>query len=251
MQFSPDGGAGAAIKYPDGVKLPWSKEDAGNGDGRETDGAGSGADGNGADRSTTATKSATAPKRTEGKGRPTPTRREAEGRRRGPVAPAPLTRAEARARKKTVGGPKLSRAEKKAQSDTRRTARAEQRQRMMDGDEKYLMPRDKGPVRKYARDVVDSRRNFAGLFMPFAILLIVVMFLPAIAVYATLIMLIFALFLAVDGVILGRIVNNRVRERFPDTPDGGFKLGWYSFSRSMQMRFMRAPRPQVKPGDAV
>ncbi|MGZ8180277.1 DUF3043 domain-containing protein [Williamsia sp. SKLECPSW1] len=194
---------------------------------------------------------ATATRTTQGKGRPTPKRREAEARRRGPVTPAPLTRSEARARRKELKGPRKSRAERKAAGEDRKTARVEQRQKMMDGDERYLMPRDKGPVRRYARDVVDSRRNFAGLFMPFAILLIVVMFLPAIAVYATLLMLVFAVFLAIDAFILGRLVNKRVRERFPDSTDGGFTLGWYSFSRSMQMRFMRAPRPQVKPGDAV
>ena len=44
---------------------------------------------------------------------------------------------------------------------------------MMAGDEAYLMPRDKGASRRYTRDIVDARRNFAGLFMPFAILLIV------------------------------------------------------------------------------
>ncbi|GAA2070319.1 DUF3043 domain-containing protein [Williamsia deligens] len=194
---------------------------------------------------------ATATRTTQGKGRPTPKRREAEARRRGPVTPAPLTRAEARARRKELKGPKKSRAERKVAGEDRKSARLEQRQKMMEGDERYLMPRDKGPVRKYVRDVVDSRRNFAGLFMPFAILLIIVMFLPAIAVYATLLMLVFAVFLVIDGVILGRLVNKRVRERFPDSTDGGFALGWYSFSRSMQMRFMRAPRPQVKPGDAV
>lgn len=190
---------------------------------------------------------------TEGKGRPTPKRRDAEGKRRGPVAPAPTTRAEARARKKEIKGStvSLTKEEKRSQADARRKARTDQREKMMDGDERYLMPRDKGEVRRYARNIVDSRRNFAGLFMPFAILLILVMFVPSLAVYATLFMLVFVIFLVIDGVMLGRIINNRVRERFPNTTDGGFKLAWYGFSRAMQMRFMRAPRPVVKPGDAV
>ena len=37
----------------------------------------------------------------------------------------------------------------------------------------------------------------------------------------------------------------------PDTTDTGFRLGWYCFTRAMQLRMMRAPRPQVKPGDKV
>ncbi|WP_076480227.1 DUF3043 domain-containing protein [Williamsia sterculiae] len=187
---------------------------------------------------------------TEGKGRPTPSRREAEGRRRGPVAPAPQTRGEARARKKEIKASQTP-AERKLSAEERRQARTEQREKMMAGDEKYLMPRDKGPVRRYVRDIVDSRRNLAGLFMPFAVVLIIVMFVPSIAAYSTFVMLAFVIFLAVDGVILGRLVSKRVRERFPDSTDGGLSLGWYSFSRAMQMRRMRAPRPQASPGDAV
>ena len=190
---------------------------------------------------------------TEGKGRPTPKRRDAQGKKRGPVAPAPTTRAEARARKRELKGSSvnLTKDEKRAQSDERRKARTDQREKMMEGDERYLMARDKGEVRRYARNIVDSRRNFAGLYMPFAILLILVMFLPALAVYATLFMLVFVVCLFIDGFLLGRTLNNRVHERFPNTTDGGFKLTWYGFSRAMQMRFMRAPRPTVKPGDAV
>ncbi len=220
--------------------MPWKKDDV---------------DAGVADTTVVETVEETAAKRryTEAKGRPTPKRRDAEGKRRGPVAPAPLTRAEARTRKRELKGSNvnLTKEEKRARSDTRREARATQRQKMMDGDERYLAPRDKGEARRFARDIVDSRRNFAGLFMPFAIMLIIVMFVPAIAVYATLLMVIFVIFLVIDGVLLGRILNKRVHERFPNTPDGGLKLGWYGFSRAMQMRFMRAPKPKVKTGDAV
>jgi hypothetical protein len=223
------------------VKLPWKKDDV------EDDTV------DATTVETTVEEAAGSRRYTEGKGRPTPKRRDAQGKRRGPVTRAPLTRAEARARKKDLKGSNvtLTKSEKREQSETRRQQRSDQREKMMEGDERYLMPRDKGDVRRYARDIVDSRRNFAGMFMPFAILLIVVMFIPAIAVYATLLMLIFVIFLVIDGVILGRALNNRVRERFPSTTDGGFKLGWYGFSRAMQLRFMRAPRPRVKPGDAV
>ncbi|GAC84434.1 hypothetical protein GP2_022_00500 [Gordonia paraffinivorans NBRC 108238] len=190
-------------------------------------------------------------KYTPGKGRPTPKRREAENRRRGPVPPPPTTRAEARARRKELKST-LSKEEKKALAAERRAKRLEQRERMMEGDEAFLMPRDKGPVRRYARDIVDSRRNFAGLFMPFAIVLIVLMFLvPQLAAITNLLLLAFVVLMAIDGIILGRIVNRRVAERFPDTADGGFKLGWYSFTRAMQLRKMRAPRPMVSHGDEV
>ncbi|MFD4294510.1 DUF3043 domain-containing protein [Rhodococcus sp. NPDC058505] len=186
---------------------------------------------------------------TEGKGRPTPSRREAEGRRRGPVAPAPMTAKEARARRKQNRG---SKEERKVASAERRADAADRRARMLAGEDKYLLPRDKGPVRAYVRDLVDSRRHLVGLFMPLAVLLILAMFLdPSLQAYVTLGMFVMMLFMVVEGILLGRQVNNKVRDRFPDSIDGGFKLGWYAFVRASQIRKMRAPQPRVSPGDAV
>ncbi len=186
---------------------------------------------------------------TPGKGRPTPKRREAEAKRRGPVAPAPLTAKEARARRKSTRG---SKEERKAAAAVRRAESADRRARMLAGEDKYLLPRDKGPVRAYVRDLVDSRRNLVGLFMPLALILIMAMFLsPVIQSYVTLGMLVMMLFMAGEGFFLGRMINNRVRERFPDSTDGGFRLGWYAFVRASQIRKMRAPKPRVGPGDAV
>ncbi|QRY60896.1 DUF3043 domain-containing protein [Gordonia sp. PDNC005] len=186
---------------------------------------------------------------TPGKGRPTPKRRDSE-KRRGPVAAPPTTRAEARERKKALKRT-MSKDERKALSAERKQVRIDQREKMMSGDEKYLMARDKGPVRKMVRDIVDARRNFAGLFMPFAVLLIVAIMVPKLAVIANLLLLVFVVFMAIDSMFLGRMVNKRVRERYPDTQEKPFRLGWYAFTRAMQLRVMRAPKPQTKPGDKV
>ncbi|MBF6330232.1 DUF3043 domain-containing protein [Nocardia transvalensis] len=184
-----------------------------------------------------------------GKGRPTPKRRDAQGRRRGPVAPAPLTAKEARARRKAARG---TREERKAASAQRRADAAERRQRMLAGEDKFLPARDRGPVRAYVRDLVDARRNLVGLFMPLALVLIFTMFLtPAVQAYVTLAMLVMMAFMAAEGFLLGRIVNRRVRERFPDSTDSSLSLGWYAFVRASQVRRMRAPKPRVNPGDAV
>lgn len=187
-----------------------------------------------------------------GKGRPTP-KRDA-GKRRGPVAPAPLTSAEARQRRKELRGPKLSRAERKAENADRRARMADSREKMMAGDEAFLLPRDKGPVRAFARDIVDSRRNVLGLFMPLALLLIFTMFaVPSVQVqvWMTPAMLVLMLVMIVDGVFVGRLVNKRVAERFPTSDESGFKLGWYAASRASQLRKMRAPRPRVNRGEPV
>ncbi|GAC01678.1 hypothetical protein GONAM_32_00020 [Gordonia namibiensis NBRC 108229] len=227
------------------MKLPWKKDETSEQSGESTVTTYA-AD----DAVTEDSAPAKGSKTTPGKGRPTPKRREAE-KRRGPVAPPPTTRSEARARKKELKNT-LSKDEKKQLAAERRAKRLEQRERMMEGDEAYLMPRDKGPVRRYTRDIVDARRNFAGLFMPFAILLIVLMFMvPQAAGLTNLILVAFVVLMAVDGFILGRLVNRRVAERYPDSQDGGFKLGWYAFTRAMQLRKMRAPKPSVSRGDEV
>ena len=123
---------------------------------------------------------------------------------------------------------------------------------MLAGDDKYLIPRDKGPVRAFARDLVDARRNLVGLFMPLALLLIFALFLsPAVQAFVTLAMFVMMLFMVIEGIYIGRQINSRVRERFPDTTDGGFKLGWYAFVRASQLRKMRAPKPRVERGAAV
>ncbi len=123
---------------------------------------------------------------------------------------------------------------------------------MLAGEEAYLLPRDRGPARAFTRDIVDARRNLVGLFMPLALVLILTMLLsPVLQTIVTLAMLVMMLFMVGEGVFIGRMINRRVRERFPDTTDGGMKLGWYAFVRASQIRKMRMPKPRVKPGDAV
>jgi Protein of unknown function (DUF3043) len=191
---------------------------------------------------------ATAPK-----GRPTPKRSES-ARKRGPVAPAPMTGAEARKRRKELAGPKLSRQERKADRISRRADTAERRERMMAGEDAYLLPRDKGPVRGFARDVVDSRRNVLGLFMPAALGLIFVMLaVPSVQVQRLLspAMLVLVLIMVIDGFIVGRKVNRMVDEKFPNNTESRWKLGFYAASRASQLRRMRAPRPRVNRGDKI
>jgi hypothetical protein len=190
-------------------------------------------------------------KTTAPKGRPTPKRDAVK--RRGPIAPAPMTAAEARRRRKEMRGRKLSREERREDKAQRRSSMADRRQRMMAGEEAYLLPRDQGPVRRYVRDVVDARRNLLGLFMPAALGLIFVMLAAPLAVqpYISPAMLALIALMVIDGFILGRKVNKLVDAKFPNHGEGPFKLGWYAAGRASQLRRMRAPRPQVNRGESV
>src|SRR5262249_52478061 len=152
---------------------------------------------------------------------------------------------EARRRRKES---KLTKAERREVKAAQREHMSDRRERMMAGEEGYLLPRDKGPVRRYVRDVVDARRSLLGLFMPAAFAMIFVMLAvpsPQIQVLISPAMLVLVLIMLIDGFILGRKVNKLVDQKFPKDTESGWRLGFYAASRASQLRRMRAPRPQV------
>jgi hypothetical protein len=123
---------------------------------------------------------------------------------------------------------------------------------MMAGEEAYLLPRDQGPIRRYVRDIVDSRRNVLGLFMPSALVLLFIMFaVPQVQLYMSPAMLLLMALMGIDGLILGRKVGKMVDAKFPTNTDSHWKLGIYAAGRASQLRRTRAPRPQVKYGADV
>jgi len=188
---------------------------------------------------------ATAPK-----GRPTPKRNEST-KRRGPIAPAPATAAEARKRRKELRST-MTKEEKKADKLKRRAEMGQRRERMMAGEEAYLLPRDQGPIRRYARDIVDSRRNVLGLFMPSALLLLFIMLaMPRVQILISPAMLLLMLIMFIDAIFLARKVNKAVDAKFPESTETHFKIGMYAASRASQMRRMRAPRPAVSLGTKI
>ncbi|HJQ45190.1 MAG TPA: DUF3043 domain-containing protein [Amycolatopsis sp.] len=184
---------------------------------------------------------------TPSKGRATPKRKEAEGKRRGPVAPPPKTTREAMKRNRDI------RKANPASKDERRAAAKERQARMAAGDDKYLLPRDKGPVKAYVRDLVDSRRNLLGLFMPLAILVFVALLVPypRIQQFATLLTTLVLAGMVVEGFLSGRRITKQVREKFPKETVNGRSIGWYAFVRASQIRKLRMPKPRVQPGESV
>ncbi|ALE83252.1 CblZ, a non-orthologous displasment for Alpha-ribazole-5'-phosphate phosphatase [Pseudonocardia sp. Ae406_Ps2] len=183
------------------------------------------------------------PRTTPGKGRATPKRRDAEGRRRGPAPPPPRTQREAA---------KLARATRPSK-DERRAKALERRKRMDAGDDRVLLPRDRGKVRAYVRDIVDSRPHVIGLFLPLAALVLVAALIqnPMIQQYVTLFTFLMLIVMVVEGTLLGMQVLKKARAKFPDEEIKGLGTGWYAFSRATQPRRMRVPKPRVKRGDTV
>lgn len=194
------------------------------------------------------------------KGRPTPKRNDIErerGIRRGHFE-APLTSKEARQRRKELKA-SMSKEELKAVKARERAERREQRriadERMAAGDPRYLLPRDQGPERKLVRDWVDSRRFLANIFLPFALVLLLVMMvgtsMPKVANIASIVAMVLIVGLFLEGIYLGRRAMKLVREHFPKTSEGPWGIGFYAYSRASQPRRLRTPRPQVNIGDEI
>ncbi|WSQ08521.1 DUF3043 domain-containing protein [Streptomyces sp. NBC_01231] len=166
------------------------------------------------------------------KGRPTPKRSEAQSVRRS-VANTPTTRKEAA----------------KRQRDERRVQMDKQRQALATGDERYLPARDKGPVRKFARDYIDSRFNVAEFFLPMAVVILVLSMVRvgSLQSIALLLWLVVIVLIVLDSVLTGFRLKKRLAERFPDQGRKGAVA--YALMRSLQMRRLRLPKPQVKRGE--
>ncbi|MFF5189561.1 DUF3043 domain-containing protein [Streptomyces sp. NPDC000345] len=166
------------------------------------------------------------------KGRPTPKRSEAQSQRRS-VANTPTSRKEA----------------SKRQRDERRAQLERQRQALAGGDERYLPARDKGPVRKFARDFIDSRFNVAEFFLPMAvvILLLSLVRVASLQTIALLLWLVVIVLIVLDSLVTGFRLRKRLTERFPDQNRRGAVA--YALMRSLQMRRLRLPKPQVKRGE--
>jgi hypothetical protein len=172
--------------------------------------------------------------RPTGKGRPTPTRKEAEQARKQRVRPV-LTRREAMRR----------------QREHARSQRSQARQAMMSGDERHFMQRDKGPVRRFLRDYVDSRRTLAEFFLPTILVVLALSLIssPQVQLLATLLWVASLMLVMIDLAVLGFRVKREVRRRFPDDDGRGHVL--YTIARATQIRKLRMPKPMVKPGTPV
>lgn len=169
-----------------------------------------------------------------GKGRPTPTRKEAE--------------AAAKARAKV---PRT----RKEQAAQRRLERSESsqkiRQAMKTGDDRYMLPRDKGPVRRFVRDYIDSRFSFVELMIPILIVTMILGYSGSrqLATIGNTLLLGMLLLVVFDMVMLRLRVRREVTRRFPEAPLKG--ITYYAITRSLQMKFMRMPKAQVKIGQEL
>lgn len=121
---------------------------------------------------------------------------------------------------------------------------------MMSGDERYLPPRDQGPVKAFARDFIDSRWRLSEFFVFMAIGILIAAFIRNPQVQATVSLLWFLItgLVALELVwVLTRLSGN-LKERWPQKADRKGAL-FYAAMRALQIRKLRIPPPRVKVGE--
>lgn len=167
-----------------------------------------------------------------GKGRPTPTRKEAQAAKAQPLVPD-----------------RHDREAIKAQRVQAREAREKARVGALMGEEKYLPARDKGPQRKFARDYVDSRFNIGEWTIPIMVLVLLMTLInnPTFQLISLAIIWIFVGVAVIDSIFVGIRIKKLLEQKFgADKVQSGTK--WYVGMRAMQLRPLRVPKPQVKRG---
>ncbi len=133
--------------------------------------------------------------------------------------------------------------------------RAKAREGMLRGDERYFPARDRGPVKKFARDWVDSRRLPSQYFLPFSLVILLVTWIPMgdartqAMIYGYVLTIAWpVMMVAVLGtsIFVAQRVKKQAAEKFPNESVKG--VGFYAAMRALQIRKLRFPPPQVLPG---
>ena len=166
-----------------------------------------------------------------GKGHATPTRKEREAANLRP----------------------LVNSDRKAAGKASRAKMAESRERarigMANGEEKYLVARDRGPQRRYIRDFIDARFSVGEIMIPIMFVVIILTFVQddVFQVLAILGLWLFFILAVIDCLIVGFRINRKLAAKFgADQLQRGNR--WYAAMRALQLRMMRLPKPQVKRG---
>ena len=168
-----------------------------------------------------------------GKGRATPTRRDARDARRSPSSYRGASSARA-------GDTKWS---KKAMRDARRQKAAEYRRAMNSGDISKLPARERAPERVLARDLVDTRKNFAPVLLA---VIVVAYFIGLVPSAATKVVSFYILPLALLGIILDCVYVGRKAQRavLVKYPASSVKVKAYAAQRCVLPARWRQPRPR-------
>jgi len=143
--------------------------------------------------------------------------------------------------------------DRKAAKEAERQQRIEAQNRLRianeTGDERYLMPRDKGEQKRYTRNFIDARWMF-GEFMMFIILAFLVVSLVfqknlQVQVFVQLALWVVIALIIIEAIVTSIVLKRRLVNKFGHMERG---VRMYAAMRGMQFRKLRLPKPQVARG---
>jgi len=175
-----------------------------------------------------------APTQAAGKGRPTPKRKQAEAANKRPLVVDDRRSAA-----------KRDRSEVRAQRDL-------EYQAMLSGDDRHMPARDRGPVKRFARDYVDSRLTIGEYFLPVAVVFMLTSLFTlkaqsTVFFFFTGALYLYVIAVVVDSVLLWFGLRKAIVAKFgPAAAQGSV---FYGVLRATQLRRTRLPRAQVKRGE--
>ena len=157
------------------------------------------------------------------KGRPTPSRREAEDARRQRVT----------------------------RTYTKKEARAEASRQNRVQRAKTMNAREATPEKMLMRDYIDARFSIGEFLLPSLVVILALTFLstsiPRIALISTLLMYGFILLVLFDCFLMWRGFKKVLADRLPKASPKGLLM--YGMNRSIQIRRFRMPSPRIKRGE--
>lgn len=173
------------------------------------------------------------PKGPGAKGHPTPTRKEAEA-----------------ARRQRARAPMDKKAAQKLLRERRAESNAKMREGMRRGDERYLPARDQGPVKRFIRDFVDARLSIAEFLLPLLVIVMVMQYSgnKEMVAFGSNLMSVTLLVVLAGTMWMVFRLKRALREKFPEENLKG--TTFYTLMRTIQLRWLRLPKPKVKIGGA-
>ena len=171
-----------------------------------------------------------------GKGRPTPRRKEAQAQKLRPLVP-------------------------KDSKEQRKRAKARIRERenieyeaMRTGDLQHMPKAERLPWRVYTRDYIDARFNIGEFFIPVALVILVASVIltavypnPVVTLILMTVLYVYLFAIVIDVVVMWRKLKKLLIAKYGEQSVAkGMRTGSYAWSRAIQLRRWRLPKPRYK-----
>lgn len=171
-----------------------------------------------------------------GKGRPTPKRKEAQAQKLRPLVP-------------------------KDSKEQRKRAKARIRERenieyeaMRTGDLQHMPKAERLPWRVYTRDYIDARFNIGEFFIPVALVILIASVIltavypnPVVTLILMTVLYVYLFAIVIDVVVMWRKLKKFLIAKYGEQSVAkGMRTGSYAWSRAIQLRRWRLPKPRYK-----